>query len=170
MKGYLRSPTHITNSHPMPRRLFVFLSFFFGVIKAVGFCEEFYLIRTRAVVCGAGKGDVKCRRGHTHARLSFVFTLAFHTQPAAGKSSANYSPGAAFAAQPSMLFDAICLEFEKLVSLIYLFIYLYILAIIPFVPTALLWYKMSENGWMNELQMQSAFKGLLLFSWINNVQ
>lgn len=73
----------------------------------------------------------------THARSP---KLCFHTgvqaQPAAGKTSANYSPRAAFAAQPSMLFDAICPEFEKLQVALVLFIYFSIICIIPFVPTA----------------------------------
>lgn len=61
-------------------------------------------------------------RTHRHARRH-THLLCFHPgvqfQPAAGKTLANYSLRAAFAAQHSMLFDTICLEFvESQVSFI----------------------------------------------------
>lgn len=95
--------------------------------------------------------------------------LCFHTgvqaQPAAGKTSANYSPRAAFAAQPSMLFDAICLEFEKLlVSLIFP----PITFIIPFVQAAFYadtkWHFLMD-GWT----AKSAFKDCSCYTVCNNI-
>ncbi len=60
---------------------------------------------------------------HTNKHTRTLAKLCLHTgvqsEPAAGKTSANYSLRAAFAAQCSMLFDTICPEFVKFqVSLI----------------------------------------------------
>lgn len=51
-------------------------------------------------------------RAHTDTLAKLCFHPGVQFQPAAGKTSANYSLRAAFAAQHSMLFDTICLEFE----------------------------------------------------------
>lgn len=52
-------------------------------------------------------------RAHTDALAELCFHPGVQFQPAAGKTSANYSLRAAFAAQHSMLFDTICPEFVK---------------------------------------------------------
>lgn len=72
---------------------------------------------------------------HAHTHSHTLAQLGFHSgllpQSAAGKTSANYGPGAAFAAQFSMMFDTICLEFVKFqLSFIVVFV------IIPFVAPA----------------------------------
>lgn len=91
-------------------------------------------------------------QARTRARSpELCFHAGVQAQPAAGKTSANDSPRAAFAAQPSMLFDAIGPEFEKLqVSAILFIFYFSIICIIPFVPAAFYtdtkWHLLTD-GW-----------------------
>lgn len=68
----------------------------------------------------------------THTLAKLCLHTCVQSQPA-GKTSANYSLRAAFAAQCLMLFDTVCLEFAKfLVSLLEVFFF-----IIPLILSAL---------------------------------
>lgn len=68
---------------------------------------------------------------HTHTLAKLCLHTCIRPQPAAGKTSANYSLRAAFAAQCSMLFDTVCLEFVKFqVSHIEFFFFI-ILCVLP---------------------------------------
>lgn len=89
--------------------------FFFKMIKAVSRLERLtwskrwqFSIKLPSVVLWIVHTRV-CIHTHTLAKLCFHSSI--QSQPAAGKTSANYSLRAAFAAQCSMLFDTICLEF-----------------------------------------------------------
>lgn len=74
---------------------------------------------------------------NTHTLAKLCLHAGVQPQPAAGKTSANYSPRAAFAAQCSMLFDTICPEFVQFqVSLIEVFFVVVFFVIILFVPPA----------------------------------
>lgn len=50
---------------------------------------------------------------HTHELTKLCFHTCVQSQLAAGKTSANYSLRAVFAAQCWMLFDTVCLHFVK---------------------------------------------------------
>lgn len=86
--------------------------FFFRMIKAAG-----GLGKRTWPKCWQKPPSVAVWIVHTCIYKHIVAKLCLHTgiqsQPAAGKTSANYSPRAAFAAQCSMLFETVCLEFVK---------------------------------------------------------
>lgn len=59
----------------------------------------------------------------THTLAKLCLHACVQSEPAAGKTSANYSLRVAFAAQCSMLFDTVCMDFVKSqVSLIEVFV------------------------------------------------
>lgn len=125
MKGDFEDATHIANSHQMPHRLFLF--FFLRWLKLLVGCWRLtwpkcwqFSNKNCQVWC--------CEIVHTFVNTHTLAKLCLHAgvqpQPAAGKTSANYSPRAAFAAQCSMLFDTICPEFVQFqVSLIEVFLF-----------------------------------------------
>ena len=121
MKGDFEDATHIANSHQMPHRLFLFLRW----LKLLVGCWRLtwpkywqFSNKNCQVWC--------CEIVHTFVNTHTLAKLCLHAgvqpQPAAGKTSANYSPRAAFAAQCSMLLDTICPAFVQFqVSLIEVF-------------------------------------------------
>lgn len=120
MKGDFEDSTHIANSHQMFQRLFLFLEWL-KLLVGLG-----KLTWPKCWQCSMKPPSVAVWIVHTCIYKHTVAKLCLHTgvqsQPAAGKTSANYSLRAAFAAQCSMPFDTICLEFvEFQVSLIEVF-------------------------------------------------
>ena len=102
---------------------------------------------------------------HTHTHTHTLAKLCLHTcirpQPAAGKTSANYSLRAAFAAQCSMLFDTVCLEFVKFqVSHIEVF-YFIILRVLPAFHKHITMI-LPDNLHVVEINMCSAFSSVYI--------
>lgn len=155
MKGYLWSPARIANSHQTPQRRFVFLSSFFGMIKAVGLVEDWSVrwqlsVKLPDVVWGVG----------TRALLGFVFTLASRLRQQQVKLLQIMARG-----QPSQLSrqcrlmpSAQSFRNSKFLSSFFAFI-------IPFGLSALYRHKMVlfKAGWKDDwIDEWSTFKELLL--------
>lgn len=95
------------------------------------------------------KRGVRCRRGHTRALLSFVFTPV-QAQPAAGKTSANYGPRAAFAASAV---NAVWCDWPRVWETPSFSLFFAILFIILFVMSAFYtdtkWRFSMMDGWLD---------------------
>lgn len=109
---------------------------------------------------GLEKRDVRCRRGHTCARLSFVFTPVFRLSQQQVKLLQIIARG-----QPLQLSLQCCLmrsapSLRNFKFLLFYFISFSIICIIPFVPAAFY----TDTKW-RFLMDGSTKKGLILSDW-----